>query len=207
MTDAIEPTGLQREAGAAIETFSPGTNVLVVGGGEGEALEYCLDRFVDAGRPATVVSTDVPARSVEGLYESLVGSSPQGLRIIDSTGDSAEWDGTRGAATAVTVADPDLPSTGEAAVEALDQGDKAAERLCLDSLSTLVGNSTVQQAYKLVYLLSDRVRMLGGVAFYTWEGPPEAKTRRILAQALDYTVTLEGSDEPTVRRLTDQEPG
>jgi len=52
-------------------------------------------------------------------------------------------------------------------------------------------------------MIADQVRTHGLVAFYVWSGPFEAKTLRILGQALDRRVSLDGRGELTVRSSTE----
>jgi hypothetical protein len=213
VTGAAERTGGDADATPAAEPFESGTNVLVVGERAGEALEYCLPRLAAGPDPITVVSTDVPPSTVAGTLpggrEGSDGPDRPTLRVVDCTGRAADGDdGGVPAGTRVDVASRDLPAVGEEAVAALADGPApAAAGLCLDSVSTLVERATVQDTYKLLYVLARQVRARGAVACYTWDGPAEEKTRRILGRALDYRLSLDASDEPTVRPLPGRSGG
>ena len=72
----------------------------------------------------------------------------------------------------------------------------------LGSISELVARATVQQVYKLLYVVAQQVRTRG-LAFYVWDGPAEAKTLRIIGQALDQLVALDSRGDPTVHPPTE----
>lgn len=175
--------------------FGPGANVLVVDQDGGDALPFCLDRLGGDGR--LVVSTDLPAGRVVPLAAER-GEAP--LHVLDATGDTDPSVDAGAPGASVTVTGPGVAAVGEAAVAALDEAD-GATGVCVDSVATLVARSSVQQAYKLLYVLAQRVRGRGHRAFYTWEGPAEARTLRVLGRALDYRVSLDGADGPAVRSL------
>jgi hypothetical protein len=171
-------------------TVAPGENVLVVG--EGTApLRQGLSGLVVAGAPPTVVSTDLPARAVLEAYD---GTDPP--VVVDCSGETTASDATALDAT-VRVGGTDVPSVGEATVAALDDAPPDGG-LCLDAVSTVVARSSVQQAYKLLYLVAERVRAREVCAVYTWNGPVPEKTLRILRRALDDTVRLDPDEAPAV---------
>lgn len=206
MTGATHPPDPDGGDGERDRAFGPGTNVLVVGGGDGAdggPLAYALSRPALAEGPVTVVSTDRDAATVAALAGDRDDRSP--LDVVDCTGAASASDGA-----AATVAPGDLPSVGEATVAALDgESGTAPVGLCLDSVSTLVARSTTQQVYKLLYVVSQRVRASGVVALYTWDGddPATDKTLRILGQTLDYRVTLDAPAAERVRSLGDRAGG
>jgi hypothetical protein len=182
--------------------FPPGSNVLVAGGADGEALEFALSHLLPVGGRSAVVSTDLPPAAVAALPAPAAEAS---LQVVDCTGSGAPVPADPPVPTVVTRAAAALPAVGEAAVAAVDgdgddDGGEAAGvvGLCLDSLSTLVERATVQEVYKLLYLLSRRVRSREVRAFYTWDGRAPAKTLRILGRPLDYRVAL---DEPAGDRV------
>lgn len=180
------------------DQFGPGANVLVVDRSGGDCLPFCLDRL-DGADCRLVVSTDLPAGQVVTLAgERGKESSLRVLDCIGDTGPAIKVDGAPG--TTVSVPGPGVAAVGEAAVAALDDAEGAAG-VCIDSVATFVDRSSVQQAYKLLYVLAQRVRRGGHRAFYTCEGPADARTLRILGRALDYRVSLDGADGPTVRSL------
>jgi hypothetical protein len=182
--------------------FEPGANVLVVGESDGEALPFALSRLDEVDR-RLLISTDVPAGQAAAMAAGEEVDSP--LTIVDCTGETGPVPTVDARVeTAVTVTDPDIASAGEAAVAALDRLDPSVTAgICLDSVSTLVARSTVQQTYKLLYVLAGRARQGGHLGVYTADTPAEARTLRILGQALDYRVSLSGGDEPTVRSLAE----
>jgi hypothetical protein len=208
MTDAAESAGTGAADAVSPPPFEAGTNVLVVGETDGAALEFAVSRLLAAGGPVTVVSTDLPAASVAAVP---VADPPDGasLHVVDCTEEaSAAVPDGPAVETTVAVEPGDLPSVGEATAAALDgDGTPPPVGVCLDSLSSLVTRSSVQQVYKLLYVLSRRVRSRDAVAFYTWDGPSTDKTLRILGRTLDYRVSLDAPDGPRVSPLDGQPDG
>jgi hypothetical protein len=199
MTDTTNPTAGDAVAETA-RSFDPGTNVLVVDESGGEALPFSL-RHTAADEGVAVVTTDHSAPSVADAARRSLADSAR-LDIVDCTGKSTGVDTP--VVDSLVSAGQDLPSVGEATVDTVQSGDSTAlSTVHLGSMSTLVARSTVQQVYKLLYMVADQVRANGLVAFYAWDGPSDAKTLRILGQALDRRVSLEGRGEPTVRSSTE----
>jgi hypothetical protein len=182
--------------------FQPGANVLVVGEADSEALPFALSRMDEIDK-RLLISTDVPAKQAVAMATEGRVDSP--LTVVDCTGETEPVpavDGRVDTAVTVTVTDPDIASVGEAAVEALDRLDPPITAgICVDSVSTLVARSTVQQTYKLLYVLAGRVQQGNHLGVYNANTPAEPRTLRILGQALDYRVSLSGEEEPTVRSL------
>ncbi len=199
MTDTTNPVAGDAVAETA-RSFDPGTNVLVVDESGGEALPFSL-RHTAADGGIAVVTTDRPAPSVADAARRSLADGAR-LDIVDCTGGSAGADTP--AVDSLVSAGQALPSVGEATVDAVQgAGPTTLSTVYLGSVSTLVAQSTVQQVYKLLYMVADQVQANGLVAFYAWDGPFEAKTLRILGQALDRRVSLDGRDEPTVRSSTE----
>jgi hypothetical protein len=190
------PNSTSGEGVSEVPSFDPGTNVLVVDERGEDALPFSLSH-PDADGGVAVVTTDLPAASVVDIAPHHLADGAR-LEIVDCTGEPATVDAPN--VTSLVSADQDLPSVGEATVETL-QGAKTTPltTVHLGSVSSLVAQSTVQQVYKLLYMIADRVRAHDLVAFYVWDGPSEAKTLRILGQTLDRRVSLDGRGEPTVR--------
>lgn len=186
--------------------FSPGANALVVGGTDSEASSFVLSRLHDVDR-RLLISTDTPATEAVATAAEDDPGSP--LTVVDCTGEIESADAVDAEAEAtVTVTGPEIPSVGEAAVATIDDLDPSATAgICVDSVSTLVARSTVQQTYKLLYVLARRVREGGHVAAYTCDATTEQKTLRIIGQALDYRVSMSGPDGPTVHSLEEVADG
>jgi hypothetical protein len=193
-----------------VDGFDAGTNVLVTDGAGGDrgALSFALERLADGPGPVSVVSTDTPPEAVASA--ATTGPSRPRIRIVDCRNRASEAaaDGATGGCsttptgTRVRSAPEDLPAVGEATVAELDgERGPAAVGLCLDSVSTLVNRDSVQGVYKLLYVLANRVRSRGALAFYVWNGASEVKTVRILSRALDYRLSLGEPTGPSLQRL------
>lgn len=195
----------EADPGAPDETqfpFDPGANVLVVSEADGEALPFALSRLNDVDE-RVLISTDVPAERITPMAAN--ENAESSLRVLDCTGEPEPVPNiTTPMETTVSVADPDIPSVGEATVATLDRLDPSATAgICLASVSTLVARSTVQQIYKLLYVLARRIRQDNHVGIYTWDTPAELRTLRILGQALEYQVSLTWPEGATVRIITE----
>lgn len=195
----------EADPGAPNETqfpFNPGANVLVASEADGEALPFALSKLNDVDE-RVLISTDVTAERITPMAAEEDAESP--LTVLDCTGEPEPVPNiTTPIETTVTVADPDIPSVGEAAIAALDRlAPSATAGICLDSVSTLVARSTVQQTYKLLYVLARRVRQGDHVGIYTWDTPVELRTLRILGQALEYQVSLTWPEGATVQTMTE----
>ncbi len=187
-TDADAPTG-------AVPPFDPGTNALVVNEKGNSALPFCLSR-PDAGGGLAVVTTDVQTASVADVAPVHLADGAR-LDLVDCTGNPTAVETP--VAASLTTAEQDLPSVGEAAIDTIQEAETTAvTTVCLSSISELVARSTVQQVYKLLYVVAQQVQTRGLVAFHVWNGPLESKTLRILGQAVDRLVVLEGRGDPTV---------
>jgi hypothetical protein len=170
---------------------APGSHVVVVGEDDADPLRAGLARLTTPDAPVLVVSTDVRPADVVVLHDEVAPPGAPSPVVVDCTDGDA-----RGAANArVVAADPDVPSVGETTTGLLDESPVAG--LCLDSLSTVVAHASVQQTYKLLYLLASAARSREVPGVYTWDGPVEQKTLRVLARAVDDTVSLdESSPDP-----------
>lgn len=161
-----------------------GSNVLVVESEPTAALRYAFDRLGETDGPTVVVNAAPRTESV--LAAAGEAWAAEANHVVDCSGETAD-DAALDAT--LTVVGSDIPSVGEATVRALDDTTTPVG-LCLDPVSAVVERSSIQQAYKLLYLVAERVRSLDARAFYTWNGPIEERTRRILARPLDDVVQL-----------------
>ena len=163
----------------------PGSNVLLVGDEPTDALRHALDRLDETDGTTVVVNAAARTESVPAAAgEAWAAETSHVVDCSGETTDATALDDT------VTVAGGDVPSIGEATVRALDDATDPTG-LCLDPVSAVVKRSSVQQTYKLLYLVAERVRALDARALYTWTGPVEEKTLRILARPLDDVVRLD----------------
>jgi len=199
MTEISGPVS-EAEVAETRFSFDLGTNVLAVDENGGEALSFSL-RHTDPDGGVAVVTTDRSAGSIADTASHYLADNAR-LTVVDCTGESSATD-TPAVASLVS-AGQDVPSVGEATVDTVQNVETTTlSTVHLGSVSTLVAQSTVQQVYKLLYMVADQVRTHGLVAFYVWSGPFEAKTLRILGQALDRRVSLDGRGELTVRSSTE----
>ncbi|WP_247005490.1 DUF7504 family protein [Halorientalis litorea] len=182
--------------------FTPGTNVLAVDGTDRGTLQFSLSHLQKFDR-RLLVSLDIAPKQLVQLATDADDESP--TTVLDCTADSEPLLASEiPAETSVRNVEPETASVGEATIGALDQlPDGTTAGICVHSVPTLVERSTVQKTYKLLYVLAQRVRRDGHLAFYTWNNPTETRNLRILGRALDYRVTLDEADEPTVRSLVE----
>jgi hypothetical protein len=199
MTGSRSPFTDETVDADALATLTHGSNVLLSGGTGTETLAFSLSLLADLEGPLAVVSTDWAPDDVVRVSEQALQTVDVSVDIVDCTDpDERSTDSasppTDTHSRQITVAGPDLPSVGEATIAAIGQhqrGSTPLAGLCLDSVSTLVERASLQQVYKLLYILSERVREQNLVAFYTWNGPTDEKALRILDQTLDECVSID----------------
>jgi hypothetical protein len=181
-----------------------GSAALVVGSRH-DRLTFCLDRLATAERTAAVVLPPDPGTVIEE-YERLGGEAPLTV-VIDESADTIPTDGAGVHTTTVDAGS--LPSVGEAALGTIetDGADPPADRLWIAGLPDLLEGSSVQQVYRLLYILSEHVRRVDGLGLYGLSESTEPKTVRILRQALDYEITLEPGSDPETRALAEPSTG
>jgi hypothetical protein len=182
-----------------LEELEAGSTALVVGPRR-ERRSFCLRHLVTAGRTAVAVLPSDPSGTVEE-YDRLGGEAPLTLLREEGTvdGPADEVPGVR----VVDVAADSLPAVGEATLGTLeaDESGDPADRLWLAGLPELLERASVQQVYRLLYVLSKHVRKADGVGLYALDESVEPKTARILCQPLDYEVTLAPESTPEIRTL------
>ena len=181
-----------------------GSTALVIGSRH-DRRTFCLDHLATAERTAAVVLPPAPGAVIEE-YERLGGEAPLTLVLDESTGTpSTEIAGVHIA----TVDAGSLPSVGEAALGTIETNgaDPPADRLWIAGLPDLLEGASVQQVYRLLYILSEHVRRVDGLGLYGLSASTEQKTVRILRQALDYEITLEPGSDPETRTLAEPSTG
>lgn len=183
------------------EEFEPGTTALVLGS-RCDRRSFCLGHLATAERAAAVVLPADPVGVIEE-YERLGGEAPLTV-VADETADRMPADDPD--VRTVTVDADSLPSIGEAALGTLgsDGPEPPADRLWIAGLPHLLERVSVQQAYRLLYILSEHVRRADGLGLYGLEESVEPKTVRILGQALDYEITLAPESESETRVLAER---
>jgi hypothetical protein len=182
-----------------LEELEAGSTALVVGPRR-ERRSFCLRHLATAGRTAVAVLPSDPAGTV-GEYSRLGGKAP--LTLLQGEEPAGEPAEEPPGVHVVDVTADSLPAVGEATLGTLEAdgpGDPA-DRLWLAGLSELLERASVQQVYRLLYILSKHVREVDGVGLYALDGSVEPKTARILCQPLDYEVTLAPESAPEIRTL------
>ena len=181
------------------EELEPGSAGLVVGPAEARR-SFCLDRLSTADRTAVAVLPADPAGTVEG-YRRAGGEAPLTVIAGDATADAGRFEGDD--VRAVDVDGASLPAVGEASLATLetDGPTPPADRLWLADLSGPLERTSVQQVYRLLYVLSEHVERVGGVGLYGLDTSVDGKTAGILGQPLDYEVTVRPDGAPTFRSL------
>jgi hypothetical protein len=179
--------------------LAPGSTALVVGPARVRE-SFCARELARADRAAAAVLPADPAAVVDA-HRRAGGAAPLTL-VVDEFSTASAAGGEQELRT-VAVDAASLPAIGEAALGTLEgnAGDRPADRLWVADLSGLLDGASVQQVYRLLYILSKHVRKDDGVGLYGLDPSVEPKTARILRQALDYEITLEPDDEPEIRTL------
>jgi hypothetical protein len=187
------------------EELEPGAAALVVGPVEARR-SFCLDRLSTADRSAVAVLPPDPAGVVEG-YRRAGGEAPLTVVARDATTEAGrlESDDVR----VVDVDAASLPAVGEAALATLGADGPAppADRLWLADLSGPLERTSVQQVYRLLYILSEHVERVDGVGLYGLDPSVDGKTTGILVQPLDYRVTVRPGGAPTFGSLAGRVDG
>ncbi|MFC7234171.1 hypothetical protein [Halosegnis marinus] len=158
------------------------SRVALVVGPPDRRREYVLPRLAEGDRPAVLLPDDPGTLAAE--YAALDGPKPLVVAADGPVPDGIE---------ARTVAERTVPAVGEAGLAALAEG---ADRLWLAAPATALAGD-VQGAYRLLYVLTQRVRERGARAWFSLGPDADARTRRILGRAVDDVVTPDG-EEPTV---------
>jgi hypothetical protein len=180
-----------------------GSTALVIGSRH-DRRTFCLDHLATAERTAAVVLPPDPGAVIEE-YERLGGEAPLTVVLDESTGTPPTDPGVH----TTTVDAGSLPSVGEAALGTIetDGTGPPADRLWIAGLPDLLERASVQQVYRLLYILSEHVRRVDGLGLYGLSASTEQKTVRILRQALDYEITLEPGSDPETRTLAEPSTG
>jgi hypothetical protein len=183
-----------------LEALDAGSTALVVGS-EAERRAFCLRRLATAERAAAAVLPSDPAGTVDA-YDRAGGGAPLTV-VLDGAveGGTVATDGRDVRTVEVDAAS--LPAVGEATLGTIeaDGSTAPADRLWLAGLPGLLERASVQQVYRLLYILSEHVRRVDGLALYALDRSVEPKTARILRQPLDYEVSLETGADPAIRTL------
>jgi hypothetical protein len=187
-----------------LEELEAGSTALVRGPGR-DRRSFCLRHLATAERAAAVVLPADPAGTVEA-YDRAGGGAPLTV-VLDGAADGPPLEG-RDVHT-VGVEGGSLPAVGEATLGTLEAGESAppADRLWVAGLPSLLERASVQQAYRLLYVLSKHVQRVDGVALYALDGAVDRKTAGILGRPLDYEVTVEPGSAPEVRALAERSGG
>ena len=186
-----------------MEELEPGSTALVLGSRR-DRRAFCLRHLAKAERSAAVVLPADPLGTAKD-YNQLGGEAP--LTVVLEGGEQAD-EGPIVASDvhAVDVNARSLPAVGEATVETLESGgtNPPADRLWLAGLPRLLERVSVQQIYRLLYILSKHVRQVDGIGLYALDASIDRKTARILRQPLDYEVTLASESDPEIWALAGQ---
>lgn len=153
---------------------------LVIGDAE-HRREYVLPRLADGDRAAVLLPDDAP--SLATAYAALDGPEPL---VVATDGTVPETTEGR------LIAERTVPTVGEAGLATLAEG---ADRLWLAVPATAFA-ADVQGAYRLLHVLTQRVRERGATAWFSLDAGADARTRRILRRAVDDEVTLDGEGPP-----------
>ncbi|WP_338727977.1 hypothetical protein [Haladaptatus sp. DJG-WS-42] len=93
-----------------------------------------------------------------------------------------------------------IPELGTQLFEALDATPRC-DILYITNITPLLEHESVQSIYRLLYLVSKRVTAIQNTALYAISADVDQKTRRILQQPMDYCVTFDATDSPSIQPL------
>lgn len=176
------------------DVFSSGANVFVEGPPE-RTEAFCTRQFEQAER-AIAVAAPTPSDLRSTLETEADGSA---LTLI---GPSASDEPATGVTTTVEVEDRTLPALGDAVLDALEgDGTPPCDVLWLTALERLLNWGSVQNVYKLLYLLGRRVARSDALGVYSIDPSVDARTRLILGTPLDFRVTFDEDGTPHVQRI------
>lgn len=154
---------------------------LVIGTPE-QRREYVLSRLADGDSAAVLLPDDAATLATE--FATLGGPEPLVVAAENAVPDGVEWR---------PLAERTVPAVGEAGLAALADG---ADRLWLATPATAFVDD-VQDVYRLLHVLTQRVRERGATAWFSLDAGVDARTRRILSRAVDGEATLD--KEPPLR--------
>jgi hypothetical protein len=164
----------------AADSPNEGSAVLVVGT-PSQRREYCLSRLAEATETAVILCPSEPPEDLFEAYVAAGGTAP--LRIgVDGP---ATEEGT------FELSARTVPAIGEAGLAALrGKMFPPADRLWLDT-PPIEFAADLQSAYRLIHVLTQRIRDQGAVAWFSLDENTDSKARRILSRPLEYEVTFE----------------
>ncbi|WP_332898504.1 hypothetical protein [Haladaptatus sp. CMSO5] len=169
------------------ESSLPRANILVVGEPD-QSWDYFHSHIEDAnsGLGIAISSCDQPFYT-EKLTDA---SFDLPLTKIGFSGD-----GSNDPATHIPI-----PELGKQLFEALDATPRC-DILYITNINALLEHEPVQSIYRLLYLVSKRVAATQKTALYVISDTVGRKTRRILQQPMDFCVTFDATDSPSIQPL------
>lgn len=196
-------------AHALEELKRDGANLLVVGEATAGAHAAASDRLLgdadELRRKLFVFTTGT------NVYAELPESAGEATRIVAQrpTG-SAEWP----AGVDVTTVKPDMLSTlARATVDAVDRFENDADRLepgelrlCFDSITSLLHDHQAENVFRLLHLVTSRVRQVNGMGHFHLQLPRDSDHVRVLEPMFDAVVEVRDDEVPKQRwHLRDSE--
>lgn len=180
----------------AADAVSPGTTALVIGSSQ-RRRDYCRHSLGTANQAAAVVLPETSA-DIETVQAS--GGAPVHQVVVTDRELTAGSD-----TTCIRIDSRSVPAVGEAGLAVLaGEESPPVDRLWLATPPTSFAPD-LQKSYRLLYVLTQRIREQGAIAWFVLDSQTDQKTRRILGRAVDYEITVEKHDT-AVRSLASEEP-
>jgi KaiC/GvpD/RAD55 family RecA-like ATPase len=186
-----------------------GTNVLVAGSSPSandEFLRRCVSEGVENDEGVVYVTTD---KSAEDLLESYGADGNDRFGVVDCVSESQGVD-VETSATVKTAGSPsDMTGIGIQVSDVLDDFWEGRgierNRVCLDSVSTLLMYSDLEAVFRFLHVFTGRVRSIDGVGFFVINpGMHDEREYSTLRQLFDGAVEVrdDGGTEVRVTGLT-----
>lgn len=198
-------------AQALEELKREGSNLLLVGEATESAHRAASDRLL--GETAELRRRLFVFTSGENVCSELIdeGAASTTRVVAQHSTDRERWPG---AVETTTVDDEMLSKLARATIDAVDEieadsGDLAAGelRLCFDSITPLLRNHQAENVFRLLHLVTSRVRQVKGMGHFHLRLDRDSDHVRVLEPMFDAVVEIRvGEDGPQQRwHLRDQE--
>ena len=188
-----------------------GTNVLVTGSatsGKHELVRKAVSTGIEEKEGVVYVTTNDPADEVLGRYDEEVGDR---FAVVDCVSESHNLDTEASETVRVAGSPSDMTGIGIQVSDVLEEfwENRGIERnrVCLDSVSTLLMYSDLETVFRFLHVFTGRVRSVDGFGIFVIDpGMHDDRDYSTLRQLFDATVEFDENSGKRVRvnGLTDE---